>query len=150
MEFWFTRTLTGAAPADEDCAKALRRYDLGTTFPMDLATRKSRSGAWHRRYWVLCSMLSQHLERVEIEPGMVLPIKDAEDVHVAFKYATGLFDSYALEAGVVRVIRSTAFDRMTADEWAIYYPKVLDVVHKKFLPGIDGRHIEDEIARIAS
>lgn len=150
MEHWFTRTLTGCAPADAECERALKRYALGSTFPMDLATRKTRSGAWHRKYWVLCSMLAANLESVEVEDGLTMPIRCAEDVHVALKYATGLYDSYALEAGVVRVVKSTAFDRMSPDEWAAYWPRVLDAVHQRFLPGVELRHVEDEIARMAS
>lgn len=150
MEAWVTRTLAGLVAADDDTRKLIERHQVGTTFPVDIPSRLTRSGAWHRRYWVLCSMLSQNLEQVEVEPGVVLPIRTKDDVHVAMKYATGLYDSYALKGGVVRVVKSTAFDRMTPDEWAAYWPRVLDAVHAKFLPGIELASVEDEIARLAS
>jgi len=145
-----TRTLSGYQPADEDSAGVLKRFPVGTTFEIDVSTRKTRSGAWHRRYWCLMNMLAQNLEQVEVEPGMVLPIKDAESAHVAMKYATGLFDSYAIKGGVVRLLKSTAFDRMEPDEWAAYWQRVLQATHEKFLPGVGVAEIEDEIAKVAS
>src|SRR5690606_7666931 len=149
-EHWFTRTLTGCAPADADCEAALKRYPSGSTFPMDIATRKTRSGAWHRKYWALCSMLASNLESVEVEPGFVMQIHSGEDIHVALQYVTGLFDPYALKEGLVRVIRSTAFDRMTPDEWALYWPRVLDAVHQRTLPNVELASAENELARMAS
>ncbi len=150
MKAWLERTPFGCKPADEDSAAVLKRIPLGTTFEADVITRKSRSGAWHRRYWVLMSMIASNVEQVEIEPGVVLPIRDAEGAHVAIKYLTGLFDSYAVQGGVVRLLRSTAFDKMGADEWAAYWPKVLDAIHQHILPGIDIPEVEQELARMAS
>jgi len=150
MKVWFIRTLTGCKPDDEASAAVIAKFPVGTSFEADVVTRKNRSGAWHRRYWVLCSMLASNLDRVEIEPGLVLPITDSESAHVALKYATGCYDSYAIKGGVVRLLKSTAFDRMDADEWAAHWKRVLDAVHQKFLPGIESRMIEDEIARLAS
>ena len=81
----------------------------------------------------------------------MLRITDSESAHVAMKYATGLYDSYVLKGGgCVRLIRSTAFDRMDADEWAAYWVKVLDAVHRVFLPGVEMPEMEQEIARMAS
>lgn len=150
MEIWMTRTMAGCAPADAEAEAALKKHAVGSTFPVEISTRKTRSGAWHRKYWALCSMLAANLEQVEVEPGMTMPIRRAEDVHVALKYATGLFDSYAIKGSIVRLIKSTAFDRMTPDEWAMHWPKVLDAVHAKFLPSIEIASIENEVARMAS
>lgn len=150
MEAWVTRTLTGIAPADDDARKVFDKYALGTTFPIGISSRVTRSGQWHRRYWVLMTMLGDNLEQVEVEPGVVLPIRNKDDAHVAMKYATGLFDSYSLKGGVVRIIKSTAFDAMTPDEWTTYWKKVLDAVHAVFLPGIAIASVEEEVARLAS
>ncbi|MGP1667492.1 MAG: hypothetical protein ACTS5I_16620 [Rhodanobacter sp.] len=150
MKVWLIRSLSGYQPADEDSAGVLKRFPVGTTFEADVVTRKMRSGLWHRKYWVLCSMLAANLDQVEVEPGLVLPIRDAESAHVAIKYATGLFDSYAIKGGVVRLLKSTAFDKMEADEWAAYWSKVLDAVHQRFLPGIEIPAVEEELARLAS
>lgn len=151
MEVWLTRTLSGhLQAADADSASVIAKHKVGSTFPADIPTRMRRSGAWHRRYWVLMTMLGHNCDSVEVEPGLVLPIKNKDDAHVAMKYATGLFDSYALPGGVVRIVKSTAFEKMTADDWAAYWVRVLDVVHQKFLPGIEIASIENEIARLAA
>jgi hypothetical protein len=149
-EVWLTRTLMGCQPADADSEAVLKRYPLGTTFPADIPTRKTRSGAWHRRYWALMHMLGSNLDSVEVEPGLVLPIRNQDDAHVAMKYITGLFDSYALPGGIVRIVKSTAFEAMTPDEWALYWTRVLDAVHQKFLPGIESSALEAEIAQLAA
>jgi hypothetical protein len=150
MEVWVNRTLTGIAPADDEARKAFDKHAMGSTFPIDVPVRVTRSGAWHRMYWSLMHLLGSNLDQVEIEPGLVLPIRNKDDAHIAMKYATGLFDSYAIKGGVVRIVKSTAFEAMTPDEWTAYYQKVLDAVHAKFLPGIDSRTLQDEIARLAS
>lgn len=94
--------------------------------------------------------IAENVDSITIEPGMTLPVKSAEDVHVAVKYATGLFDQYAIEGGVVRLLKSTAFDKMDVDAWAAYYPRVLDAVHRVILPGVDIAEVEQELGRLAS
>ena len=150
MEIYVTKTLMGLQPADDDARKAFDKHAMGSTFPVDVPVRVTRSGAWHRRYWVLMHLLGSNLDQVEVEPGMVLPIRNKDDAHLAMKYATGLFDSYVVNGGVVRMVKSTAFDAMTPDEWAAYWKRVLDAVHRVFLPGIEGAALEDEIARMAA
>ena len=151
MEVWLTKTLAGLQPADDEARKALDKHALGSTFPADVPVRVTRSGAWHKRYWVLCQMLADNLDSVEVEPGMILPIRNKEDVHVALKYATGLYDQYVIQGGgIVRVVKSTAFDAMTPDAWAVYWSKVLDAVHNKFLPNVERATVENELARLAS
>jgi hypothetical protein len=150
MRIWLERSLNGCKASDEEAAAVLKKIPLGTTFEADVITRKSRSGSWHRRYWALCSMIAENCERVEVEPGMVLPITDSESAHVACKYLTGLYDSYAIKGGVVRILKSTAFDRMSAEEWERYWVKLLRAVHDKILPGVEIDAVENELARLAS
>lgn len=150
MKVWLDRTPFGCKPSDAESEAVLKRIPIGTTFEADVVTRKSRSTSWNRRYWLLMSMLASNLDHVEVEPGLILPIRDSESAHVAMKYATGLYDQYVLEGGVVRVIKSIAFDRMDADEWAAYWPRVLDAVHEKFLPGVEIPEMQNELARLAS
>lgn len=151
MEVWVTRTLSGLVPADEESRRAFDKHKVGSTFPVDVPVRTTRSGSWHRRYWALMHLLGSNLDQVEVEPGMVLPIRNKDDAHLAMKYATGLFDSYVIQGGgTVRMVKSTAFDAMSADEWAAYWKKCMDAVHQVFLPGIDLRSVEDEIAKVAA
>lgn len=150
MKLWFVKTMSGLAPADDDARAALKRFPIGTSIEVDVTTRKLRSLRFHRRYWLLMARIAENVDSIEIEPGVVLPVRNAEDVHVAVKYATGLFDQYAIEGGVVRLLKSTAFDKMDFEQWAAYYPKVLDAVHRVILPGVNIAEIEQEIARLAS
>lgn len=154
MKLWLTRTLTGFVPADDDSAAVAKRVKIGTTIPADITTRNARSTQWHRRYWLLCSMLAANVESVEIEPGCAMPIHSADDMHTALKFLTGLCDTYTVERGNVRTLlrvpRSTAFDRMDADEWAAHWNRVLDAVHQQILPGVEIVEVEQELARLAS
>jgi len=150
VKVWLERTFTGARAADAESAEILKRIPIGTTFEGDIVTQKKRSNAWHRRYWALMSMLAENVEQVEIEPGVTLPIRDAEGAHVAMKYLTGLYDSYAIKGGVVRLLKSTAFEKMSPEQWAAYWRKVLDAVHERLLPGVELPAVEEEIARLAS
>ena len=139
------RTLTGCVPCDEEAARVLKRIPAGTTFEADVVTRRSRSGAWHRRYWALMGMIASNVERIEIEPGQFMPVQDAEGAHTACKYLTGLYDSFAIQGGVVRLLKSTAFDRMTAEEWAVYWRRLVDSVTTHVLPGVSNTDIENEL-----
>jgi hypothetical protein len=151
MEAWVTRTVAGIAPADEEARKAFDKHVVGSTFPIDVPVRNTRSLRWHRMYWSVMNMLGSNLEKVEVEPGLVLPIRNKDDAHLAMKFATGLFDSYVLEGGgVVRLVKSTAFDAMTADEWAAHWPKIMDAIEQVFLPGIDSAALRDEIRKAAN
>lgn len=150
MRAWFEKSLNGCKPADDETAAMLKKFPLGTTFEADVVVRRTRSGAWNRRYWVLMSMIAENCERVEVEPGMVLPVTNAESAHVACKYLTGLFDSYTIKGGVVRLLRSTAFERMDAHQWEAYWKRLIRVVHEKILPGVEVGAIENELAKLAS
>jgi hypothetical protein len=149
MKVWLERTMSGCRPADDASAGILKKIPLGTTFEAAVITRKLRSGAWHRRYWGLMSLLASHVERVEIEPGAWFEISnDPEKAHAAMKYCTGLYDTYVIEGGgFVRMLKSTAFDRMAHEDWVTYWNKVLDAVHQKFLKHVDLTDLHDEILR---
>jgi len=152
VKVWLERTLNGCRASDEASSNVLRKFPLGTSFEAEVITRRIRSSAWNRRYWLLMNLLSEHVERVELEEGWMWEIKnDPDRAHTAMKYITGLYDSFALDQGViVRMLKSVAFDKMSPEEWADYWPKALDAVHQKFLRHVELSEIEDEIARLAS
>ena len=78
--------------------------------------------------------------------------KSPEDVHVALKLACGHYDTVAIRGSgeAVVVPRSISFASMDADQWAEFWHKTCDVVHKEFLPGIDMHEAEEEIARMVA
>jgi hypothetical protein len=160
MRTWITKTLSGWIAADGESQRVLNKFPLGTTIEADVKTRQSRSGPWHRRYWLLMSRLAENVDRIDIrdlhdtdgEP-MMYPVHCAEDVHTALKYITGHCHKHVFEtpAGRLthRVPKPTNFDEMTPDEWAAYWPRVLDAVHQRVLPSVGG-YAEDDLARLAS
>lgn len=149
MKIWLDRTVGGCKASDEESAAVLNRIPPGTSFEVDVVTKRTRSVSWNRRYWALMKILASNCEQVEIEPDVWMPITDSESAHVAMKYLTGLYDSYAIKGGVVRLIKSTAFEKMDAEEWADYWQKVLDAVCQKFIPGVSIPDVELEIMEIA-
>lgn len=153
MRLWLEKTLTGIRGHDDEARLVLGRIKAGTVFEADVVTRTQRSGAWHRRYWLLMSMLAENVEEVDLGNGAMLPIHDAEDMHTALKLLTGHCHTYtttvAGQVHVVRIPKPTNFREMSADEWPKYWARVLDAVHQRVLPGI-GEYAEEELARLAS
>jgi hypothetical protein len=47
----------------------------------------------------------------------------------------------------VRVPKSTDFERMTREEWAAYWPKVIDVLVEKAAPEFDNDLARDDMLR---
>jgi hypothetical protein len=160
MRVWFTRTLSGCVAADSESHRVLAKFPPGTTFEGDVKTRQARSVPWNRRYWLLLGRLAEHVSEVNIrELGdsgkpLMMPVQDSKSLHIAMKLICGLSQKYTVESAVetlvVRVPDSIAFDAMEADEWAAYWPRVLDAVHQRVLPGVGNQFIEDDLARLAS
>lgn len=160
MKIWLTRTLSGCSAADAESGRVLGKFPLGTTFESEVSTRKARSTAWNRRYWLLMSRLAENVTQVNIRelgddgPPVMFPVQDSEGVHTALKFICGHCQKYTVESGgethIVRVPKSISFDQMTPDEWAAYWPRILDGVHQRILPDVDCSLIEDDLARLAS
>lgn len=130
------------APACETSEALVARLATGEAIEADWKTRNTRSVQWHRRYFALCNLIYQNCEE----------FRSVEDVHLQLKARAGLYDSLiTLPNGTqAMLVRSIAFDNMTADEWAQAWPRLLDVVHQEILPGIELPEVEDEIARLAA
>lgn len=160
MRAWLTRTLSGFMAADSESQRILSKFPLGITFEVEVNTRQVRSAPWNSRYWLLMNRLAEHVTQVNIRelnddgPPVMMPVQDAEGLHTALKFICGLCEKYTIESGqethVVRVPKSIRFDRMTPDEWAAYWPRVLDAVHQRVLPEVGSQFIEDDLARLAS
>ena len=161
MRIWLTRTLSGWMHGDSDSKAVLDRFPLGTTVEFDVKTRQSRSGAWHRRYWLLMSRLHEAgISEVNIrELGddgdpIPYPVNSAEDIHTALKFVCGLVHRHEITSGgdkyLLRVPKSTRFEEMTPDEWALYWPRVLDGVHQRVLENVGSEYLMEELQRLAS
>lgn len=137
----------GFQPADETAARVHRRMGFGEAIAFrPMRVRDIRD---HRRYWALMTMCAENCERIELDDGAVMIVRTRDDVHTAMKFCTGHYDTIldASGAPAFRVPKSTNFDEMTADEWNDYWPRVLDVVQEKILPGVTIRDVETEILK---
>jgi hypothetical protein len=152
MRAFFAKRLDGSfVAACETSETYVRKVSPGEAIEVDLKTRNTRSVRWHRRYWALCNMIYQNVERITIA-GEVIEFNSVDKVHLTLKSLAGLVDGVIVLPDGTRayLIRSIAFDAMTADEWADAWKKMLDVVHQYILPSVAIASIENEIARIAA
>ena len=98
---------------------------------------------------VLSVGLLGHVEGIDMN-GQWVEFNSTDAVHMTLKGLAGLYDAMIVlpDGTKALLIRSIAFDKMTADEWAQAWPRLIDVVHQKILPGIGREVVENEIARL--
>lgn len=153
MRVFLQKRLDGSlAPACETSEKLARKLALGEACEVDWKSRNTRSVQWHRRYFALCNLVYQNCEYIDIGGGELIEVRSVEHVHLILKAMAGLFDGMVKLADGTKamLIKSIAFDAMTADEWAGAWKQIIDVVHAKILPGVPVSEIENEIAKVAS
>lgn len=151
-EVWFARNNDALIPTDEDSVKTIRRLGQGECKAFrPVGVRDPQS---HRRYWVACTETAKHLTQIEIDrldgkPVYMRLFGDKSRAHSAMKLCTGLFDTLPVGGTdyEIRVPRSTNFEEMTPEEWAAYWPKVLDVLLEKVAPEIDIPEARDDMLR---
>jgi len=138
----------GFLPADEDVEAVHRRLDIGECAYVKFI--RVRDPVSHRRYWKLMTVCAQNCERIEIDPGQWMPVRSKEDVHTAIKLCTGFYDPIFDAGGAViaKIPKSTGFESMTEDEWREYWPRILDVVQEKVMPGVEIPEVELELMKL--
>lgn len=137
----------GFLPASEDAEKVHQRMTQGEIAWVKVL--RIRDPVSHRRYWQLMTMCAENCERIELPYGGVMLIHNKDDVHTAIKLCTGLVDTIfdAFGKPAFQIPKSTDYENMTADEWAEYFPRVLDVVAQRVLPGVSTPAVEAEIQK---
>jgi len=137
----------GWLPASDEAEKVLQRMEqgeIGWFKPI-----RVRDIVAHRRYWKLLTMCAENCERIELPYGGFMEIHSKDDVHIAIKlwagHVTTIFDAFGKPA--FQIPKSTDFESMTADEWAEYWPRVLDIVQQHIMPGIQLPEIEYELQK---
>lgn len=137
----------GWLPASEDAQKVHVRMSDGEVAwfkPMRI-----RDPVSFRRYWKLMTLSAENCERIELPYNAVMLVHTKEDVHTAVKLCTGYCDTIfdPFNKPVFQVVKSTNFDEMTQDEWEAYWPRVLDVISERVLPGVEIPEVELEIMK---
>lgn len=137
----------GFLPASEEAEAVHRRMSQGELGWFKVL--RIRDPVAHRRYWGLLGLCAENCERIELPYGGVMLVHSKDDVHTAIKLCTGhcdtIFDAHGKPA--FQIPRSTNFESMTADEWAAYFPRVLDVVQERILPGVEIPEVQTEIMK---
>lgn len=151
MRVFLQKALSGLIPGCETSEKLSRKLDIGEAVEVDWKSRNTRSVKWHRRYWALCNMIYQNVERITVG-GEVIEFNSIDKVHLTLKGLAGLVDGVIVlpDGSRAYLIRSIAFDAMTAEEWADAWNKLVDATHKYILPQVPVAIIENEIAKIAA
>lgn len=142
MRTFLRKKLDGSfVPACEMSEHLARKISVDELIEIDWPSRKTRSGKWHKRYWGLLRLIYQNTER----------FKSEQDVHFWLKRETGLFDGCVdlPDGSKAYFVKSISYDEMTADEWADYWKRAVDVVHREILPTVDLPMIEYEIEKCA-
>lgn len=151
MIAFLSKRLDGSlAPACETSERIARKLGVGEAIEIDIKTRNTRSVAWHKKYWALCTLIFNNCEHIKVGAELI-EVKSPDHVHMLLKLKAGLFDAVIKlpDGSKAYVVKSIAFDEMTADEWAAYWQKIIDVVHRDILPTVPEADLEDEITKCA-
>lgn len=145
---WLAAHGRGFLPADERAEKLHKKLGAGEVLPFKPI--RVRDVTAHRRYWKLMELCAQNVERIEIADDAWMDVSSKDDVHVAMKLCTGhvrwFFD--AEKRPVACMPLSTNFEEMEPEEWEEYWPKVLDTVEHKIIPGIRRADVVVELYKL--
>lgn len=127
-------------PADREAAAKLAKMKIGERVRAEI--KRPRSGAHHRRFWALCSMVANHHAE----------LNTAEQVCDVLKLLTGHCDVVCMRSTgeVIRVPRSISFSAMSQDEFTDFYRKACDAVVEHLLPGVALREVQEEVLRLVA
>lgn len=151
-EVWFARSNNALIPTDEPSQKVISRLEQGECKAFrPIGVRDPVS---HRRYFALMRMTARNVTRIEIDriegrPVFMRLLRDEKRAHEAMKLCTGLYDTLPVSGSdyEVRIPRSIAFEKMTPEDWAAYFPKVMDVLLDKVVPYIEAPEARDEMCQ---
>lgn len=142
MRAFLAKQLNGSfKPACEVSEKLARRVSVNELIEVDWVSRNTRSVKWNKRYRAMLQLIHANSKQ----------FKSDDAVHMWLKLKTQLYDAVIeLPNGEkAYMVKSVAFDVMTAEEWAQFWVKAVDVVMQEILPGIARREVEHEIEKVA-
>lgn len=138
MDIELTRTLSGAAAADDAAKDYLRRWPIGETRRANVRRPRARKSL--ARYWVLVNLVFENSEQ----------FRSKEQVHEFLKrragHATQIVSKSTGE--VFEVANSIDFDTLDEDAFRDVWNRVIHVVSEEIL-GTGIPEIEAEIQRLA-
>lgn len=147
MKIELFRRGKGWLPASEPAQRVLGRMTEGEIGWFK--TLRVRSLVDHRRYWGLMRLCAHHCERIELPYGGAMEIHNEDDVHTAIKICVGHV-TWVLDAfgkPTFAIPKSTDYESMDADDWAEYWPGVVQTIMERVMPGVSMPEVELELLK---
>jgi len=133
-EIFLKKTLSGLAPIDEAGAEALQKIRLNNTVKCKITT--PRNVEHSAKFWKLMDVIFQNQEYYHTRDQMIFAIKDY----------LGYVEWFSLKSGKQASLeQSLAFHKMSQIEFNGFYDRVLDVIAKHIIPGIDSGELRREV-----
>lgn len=142
MKAFLRKRLDGSfIPACEVSERLAKRISINELIEVDWVSRNTRSVQWNKRYRALLQLIHANSEQ----------FKSDDDVHMWLKLRTHLYDAVIElpDGGKAYLVKSIAFDSMTADEWSAWWTRAVDVVMQDILPSVKRSEAEYEIEKAA-
>lgn len=152
QEIWLARRGHELVATDKDSAKAIE--ELGEGECQAFEPVGVRDVTAFRRYWVMCTLLAQHVRQIEIDKvnrqPVYMRIFSREDVSEAIKLGVGLFTTMPVASTeyAIRKVRSISYASMTPAKWKKYVKMVAPFVVKKVLPDVQDPGAADEVVKL--
>lgn len=119
---WDGNALRPYAPYDHEM---MQRLPVGT--PVRLQFAQPRSLPRHRLYWVVLRLVIKNSEVFATE----------EALHKVLLVGCGVTEPFLdLDGNISLIPSSTAFDKMSEEEFKAYFDRAMEIIETKIIPGV--------------
>ena len=134
MKAFFTRTVSGLSPADDEARDLLRSIKPGSTVGLELS--RPRNIRFHRLYWGLCSAIASAIGA------------QSENVSDVIKLRSGHFTVVQTKTERLRLPKSISFAKMDQAEFRSFFERACVVVCEEFLPHMKPGELTKQIEQM--
>lgn len=135
----FAKQLGSLRPVDPAGEEALRKIGNGQLVQVEI--KRPRNLAHHRKFWALMSLVHDNLDHDRYPT--------VEDLVAAVKLLTGHRRLIELPGGEHCFIPdSIAFRNLDQAGFEQFYDRVLDLIAKRFLPGVTSEELRAEVENL--
>lgn len=132
--FLVTKRLGSLRPVDEAGQQALRRMRDGEVAVIEIS--RPRNVHHHRLFWALLTLVADNSRHYDMP----------EQVLAALKIALGHVDTIVGHDGKTYFVpKSISFAQMNQDDFAQFFDRCVDVIVRRFLPGVTDEEVRREI-----
>jgi hypothetical protein len=134
MKIQMTKHLGGLRPVDDIGTQALSRLKQGDIVTVEYT--RPRNPRHHRLFFALLNIVANNSPHYD----------DPEQVLLALKIATGhVVPHIAYDGKTYMIPQSIAFHKMDQDAFDRFFNKCVDVVVRRFLPGVTDAELRMEL-----